>query len=125
MANLRLFRGPATGARCPDPQADSVASGEEQRVLIRNESVLTDHSTERILSPSCTRDGLPILDSPERRPVRACSEFRTGRRWGENHQPQAEKGSRRPTSNAHAIPQMIIHRACLVRGNLVLRCGGR
>ncbi len=117
MANLRLFRGPATEFRCPIPLAGSAAEVvEELGVVVSDWSVLTDHLAKVPRATGYTRDDLSVgstalftgLSGRVRR-------LRTGRSWGENHQPQAEKSSRRPTSNAHAIPQMIIHRACLVR----------
>ncbi len=76
----------------PDPLADSVASAEKLRVLIRDGSILTNRLTERFVSPGCTRDGLSVFSAPLNAALSRCCvrRLRAGGGWGETHQPQGQ-----------------------------------
>jgi hypothetical protein len=120
VANLRLFRGPATGARRPDRQVASVASGEELGVVVGDRSVLTYELSERSGATGRTRDGLSVLSTalnaalPGRRGGRLCA----GCGRGEDINPHRECCACCPTSNAHAVSPLIYPPCQLGRRNL-------
>jgi hypothetical protein len=115
VTNLRLCKGPLL-----EPLTLSFAAepGEEERILISDRSVLADNLSKRSGPTGRTCDGLPVLLTALNAalPGRRGRRLGTGRCGGGDNNPQGEHCPRCPTSNAHALSQLIYPRADLAGG---------